>query len=210
MHFPQGAGNFINGCVIVIFMAIFAQTGKMLDAIPSRNIIMLQARARARGAHCSAAASLALRALLLPSCTLTRHAPPPAQFAVAAAVSVFMTVWRWTKLKESAVSAQLAAWPQAATHAWPRCLHGHPEAVENQTLARLSHTNASSPPPPCRCGRRSARTRWTSRSTWSTSRRAGTANLPRLRLVPPRAGWRLLRLPWRSARLGARHQKHAT
>ncbi|KAI8468145.1 MAG: major facilitator superfamily domain-containing protein [Monoraphidium minutum] len=62
----QGMGNFVNGCVILIFMAILGQTGKTLDALASRNIIMLQ-------------------------------------FAVACAVSVFMTVWRWTKLKESAV-----------------------------------------------------------------------------------------------------------
>jgi hypothetical protein len=59
-------GNFINGCVILIFMVIFAQTGPKLDGTASRNIIMLQ-------------------------------------FAVAAAVSVFMTLWRWFKLKESEV-----------------------------------------------------------------------------------------------------------
>lgn len=62
----QGMGNFVNGCVILICMSMFRQFGHKLDAIPSRDIIMIQ-------------------------------------FAVAAAVSVFMTVWRYTKLKESKV-----------------------------------------------------------------------------------------------------------
>jgi hypothetical protein len=35
-------GNFINGCVILILMAAFAQTSAKLDATASRNIIMLQ------------------------------------------------------------------------------------------------------------------------------------------------------------------------
>jgi hypothetical protein len=62
----QGTGNFVNGCVILIFMVFFAQTGPKLDGTASRNIIMLQ-------------------------------------FAVAAAVSVFMTLWRYFRLKESEV-----------------------------------------------------------------------------------------------------------
>ncbi|KIY93363.1 proton/phosphate symporter [Monoraphidium neglectum] len=62
----QGMGNLVNGCVILIFMVIFAQTGKSLEPTPSRNIIMLQ-------------------------------------FAAAAAVSVFMVLWRYLKLKESEV-----------------------------------------------------------------------------------------------------------
>jgi hypothetical protein len=40
----QGTGNFINGCVILIFMVIFGQTRQKLDAIASRNIISLQVR----------------------------------------------------------------------------------------------------------------------------------------------------------------------
>ena len=62
----QGTGNFVNGCVILILMAIWGQTGKALEARASRAIISVQ-------------------------------------FAVAAAVSVFMTLWRYLRLKESAV-----------------------------------------------------------------------------------------------------------
>jgi hypothetical protein len=39
-------GNLVNGCVILIFMVIFAQTGKSLEPTPSRNIIMLQVGGR--------------------------------------------------------------------------------------------------------------------------------------------------------------------
>lgn len=42
----QGMGNLVNGCVILIFMVIFAQTGKSLEPTPSRNIIMLQVGGR--------------------------------------------------------------------------------------------------------------------------------------------------------------------
>ena len=62
----QGMGNFINGCVILLLMVFWHQTGPKLDANPSKYIISTQ-------------------------------------FAVAAAVSVFMTLWRFLKLKESAV-----------------------------------------------------------------------------------------------------------
>ncbi|GBF98449.1 proton phosphate symporter [Raphidocelis subcapitata] len=62
----QGMGNFINTIVILLLMLMLGQTGKQLEALASRNIIIIQ-------------------------------------FAVAAAVSVFMTVWRFTRLKESKV-----------------------------------------------------------------------------------------------------------
>jgi MFS family permease len=62
----QGMGNFVNGCIILIFMAIFGMTGSTLDRTASRNVLMIQ-------------------------------------FAVGAAVSVFMVLWRYFKLQESKV-----------------------------------------------------------------------------------------------------------
>ena len=59
-------GNFVNGCVILIVMAIYNLTGPNLDPIDSRNTIMIQ-------------------------------------FAVGAAVSVFLVLWRYFRLKESEV-----------------------------------------------------------------------------------------------------------
>jgi hypothetical protein len=38
----QGTGNFVNGCVILLFMVFFAQTSAKLDPTASRNIIMIQ------------------------------------------------------------------------------------------------------------------------------------------------------------------------
>jgi hypothetical protein len=35
-------GNFVNTCVILIFMAMLGQTGDSLDPVASRNIIILQ------------------------------------------------------------------------------------------------------------------------------------------------------------------------
>lgn len=63
-------GNFVNGCVILIFMAIFGMTGTTLDRTASRNVLMIQ-------------------------------------FAVGAAVSVFMVIWRYLKLQESKVCVSL-------------------------------------------------------------------------------------------------------
>eukprot|EP00878_Enallax_costatus_P009440 GHUV01009865.1.p3 GENE.GHUV01009865.1~~GHUV01009865.1.p3 ORF type:complete len:161 (+),score=55.11 GHUV01009865.1:595-1077(+) len=65
----QGMGNFVNGCVIIIFMAIFGMTGPKLDKTASRNVLMIQ-------------------------------------FAVGAAVSVFLVLWRYFKLQESKVWEQ--------------------------------------------------------------------------------------------------------
>lgn len=69
---PQGMGNLVNGCVILICMAMFGLTGAKLDPIGSRNVIMIQ-------------------------------------FAVGAAVSLFMVVWRYFKLKESKVGCCAAS-----------------------------------------------------------------------------------------------------
>lgn len=66
----QGMGNLVNGCVILICMAMFGMYGSTLDPTASRNVIMIQ-------------------------------------FAVGAAVSLFMVLWRWLKLKESKVSCCL-------------------------------------------------------------------------------------------------------
>lgn len=38
----QGMGTFVNGCVILIAMAIFGQTGSRLSVLGSRNVIILQ------------------------------------------------------------------------------------------------------------------------------------------------------------------------
>ncbi|KAI8465659.1 MAG: major facilitator superfamily domain-containing protein [Monoraphidium minutum] len=69
----QGMGNLVNVCVLLMLMAMMGQTGPQLDATASRNIIILQA--------------IALKC----------------PFAVAAAVTLFMTGWRYTRLKESEV-----------------------------------------------------------------------------------------------------------
>jgi hypothetical protein len=141
---PQGMGNLVNGCVILIVMAMLGQTGHVLDPTASRNIIIIQVgvdwngrsmgwsgvlrgllsgvcacaddslRVRARG--CASAAAPKRRSRESPAERRAGAAAPPlgpaphhrlfrvalvTQFAVAAAVSVFMTVWRYTKLKES-------------------------------------------------------------------------------------------------------------
>jgi Sugar (and other) transporter len=62
----QGMGNLVNGCVILILMAMFGLTGHDLDPTAARNVLIIQ-------------------------------------FAVGAAVSVFMVVWRYFKLEESTV-----------------------------------------------------------------------------------------------------------
>jgi hypothetical protein len=38
----QGIGNLVNGCVILVCMAIFGLTGSKLDPIGSRNVIIVQ------------------------------------------------------------------------------------------------------------------------------------------------------------------------
>ena len=63
----QGMGNLVNGCVILICMIMFAQSGQQLDAKGSRAVVMLQ-------------------------------------FAVGAGITIFMTLWRYTRLKESKVN----------------------------------------------------------------------------------------------------------
>lgn len=67
----QGMGNLVNACVVIICLAIFGQTGKHLDPIGSRNVIIVQ-------------------------------------FAMGAAVALFMAVWRFTRLKESKVKTPQA------------------------------------------------------------------------------------------------------
>jgi hypothetical protein len=42
----QGMGNFVNGCVILILMLFWNQTGLQLEATPSRNIISVQVRSQ--------------------------------------------------------------------------------------------------------------------------------------------------------------------
>ncbi len=37
----QGMGNFVNACVILVSMAIFRQTGALLDISGSRNVLVL-------------------------------------------------------------------------------------------------------------------------------------------------------------------------
>ena len=62
----QGMGSLVNGCVILICMAMLGLTGSKLDSRTSRNVLMMQ-------------------------------------FAVGAAVSLAMVLWRYSKLKESKV-----------------------------------------------------------------------------------------------------------
>jgi uncharacterized membrane protein len=62
----QGMGNLVNGCVILICMAMFGLTDHDLDPKRSRDTIIIQ-------------------------------------FAVGAAVSVLMVLWRYFKLKVSKV-----------------------------------------------------------------------------------------------------------
>lgn len=59
-------GSLVNGCVILLCMAMLGLTGSVLDPDNSRTVVMLQ-------------------------------------FAVGAAVSLFMVAWRYFKLKESKV-----------------------------------------------------------------------------------------------------------
>jgi len=69
----QGMGSLVNGCVILICMAMLGLTGSVLDPGNSRTVVMLQ-------------------------------------FAVGAAVSLFMVAWRYFKLKESKVGHPGTGW----------------------------------------------------------------------------------------------------
>lgn len=39
--FLQGTGNLVNGCVILVAMAMFGQTGRTLDPNGSRNVMIV-------------------------------------------------------------------------------------------------------------------------------------------------------------------------